>query len=144
MTQRILGLDYGSQRIGVSISDPLGITARPLLTVPRNPKVFLTLKELVQQESVAVIVVGMPYNLKGEKTQKAQEVAAFIEELRATTGCEIIPWDERFTTVIAQQTLRTMGTKRKKRDQKNGALDQMAAALILQSYLDSTKNSLSC
>lgn len=144
MMKRILGLDYGSQRIGVSISDPLGITAQPLLTLQRSDDVVKKLKELAEREAVSVIVVGMPYNLKGEKAFKAQEVSAFIEELRTETGCDIVPWDERFTTVIAQQTLRAMGTKRKDRNQKNGKLDQMSAAIILQSYLDSTKNSLSC
>ncbi len=142
--KRILGLDYGTQRIGVSLSDPLRITARPLTTLQQSTDIFYEIKNLVEKENVELIVVGMPYSLKGEKTQKAQEVSVFIEKLRQQTGCTVIPWDERFTTVIAQQTMLSMNTKKKKRREKNGTLDQMAAALILQSYLDSTKNSFCC
>ncbi|HOV99238.1 MAG TPA: Holliday junction resolvase RuvX [Bacteroidota bacterium] len=140
MAKRILGLDYGSQRIGVAISDPLNITARPLTTFQCDDDVFRNLLMLAQEESVEVFVVGMPYNLKGEKGQKAKEVQDFIDKLKEQTGCQVIQWDERFTTVMAQQTLLTMGTKRKDRNQKSGKLDQMAAAILLQSYLDSNQH----
>lgn len=144
MTKRIIGIDYGSRRIGVSLSDPLGITAQPYATLQNTERVYTELNEIAQREGVELFVVGMPYTLKGQQSQKAQEVTCFIEKLRQVTSCTVLPWDERFTTTIAQQTLRALGTKKKDRNQKSGRLDQMAAALILQSYLDSTKPSLSC
>jgi putative Holliday junction resolvase len=86
----------------------------------------------------------MPFNLKGEKAQKAQEVERFIELLKGVTTAEIIPWDERFTTTMAHQTMLDMGTKRGERRTNKGRIDAMAAAILLQSYLDSRKRSLSC
>ena len=89
-------------------------------------------------------VIGMPMTLKGERAAKAKEVELFVEHLRKETGLTVVMWDERYTTSIAQQTLRDMNVKKKGRDSKNGTLDSMAAAIILQGYLDSTKKSLSC
>ncbi|MCX7983387.1 MAG: Holliday junction resolvase RuvX [Bacteroidetes bacterium] len=142
MPKRILGIDYGTQRIGISLSDPLGIIAQPYTTLQNNKEVYTRLYEIAQKEDVELFVVGMPYNLKGQMTQKAREVIKFIEFLRQVTSCPVIPWDERFTTTIAHSTLRTLGTKKKDRNQKSGKLDQMAAALILQSYLDRNQPTL--
>jgi len=86
----------------------------------------------------------MPLNLKGEKGKKAQEVDAFIEKIRNATHVEVVHWDERFTTLIAHQTLLSMGTKREERRTKKGRVDSMAAAILLQGFLDSRKRSLSC
>ncbi|HXG38270.1 MAG TPA: Holliday junction resolvase RuvX [Bacteroidota bacterium] len=140
---RVLGIDYGSTRIGLSLSDPLRIIAQPFRTLINNGTLWSNLKTIVQEQHIQTVVVGMPLNLKGQKGKKAEEVEQFIERLKAETKCEVIVWDERFTSSIAQQTLLDMGTKKSQRRDK-GRIDAMAAAVILQSFLDSTKQSLSC
>jgi putative Holliday junction resolvase len=85
----------------------------------------------------------MPLNLKGAKGQKAHEVERFIARFKQETDCEVVIWDERYSSAIAQQTLRTMGTTKLQRRNKD-RVDAMAAAIILQSFLDSTKHSFSC
>ena len=140
---RVLGVDYGTVRIGLSVSDPLGIIAQPFQTLTNNDKFWVELKSIIGAQGIHLIVVGMPLNLKGEKGQKAQEVEQFIERVKKESKLEVIVWDERFTSVIAQQTLRSMGTKKSDR-QKKGQVDSMAAAVMLQSFLDNTKRSLSC
>ncbi len=141
--KRILGIDYGTRRIGVSISDPLGITAQALESVVNNDQGLKRLHAIITDQKVSLIVVGMPLNLKGERAQKAKEVETFIERVNKETDVEIVTWDERFTTTIAQQTLIQMGASRKDRRDR-GRVDAMAAAIILQGFLDSTKRSISC
>jgi putative holliday junction resolvase len=141
---RILGIDFGSKRIGLSISDPLGIIATPYTTLQNDVNIWIRLKEIVAGEAIAFVVIGMPITLRGEKRDKAKEVEAFAHTLHVETGVDVLSWDERFSTSIAQQTLLDMNTKKKLRNAKNGTLDSMAAAIILQSYLDSKKKSLSC
>jgi putative Holliday junction resolvase len=99
---------------------------------------------IIEKEAVDVVVVGMPLNLKGEKAQNAQEVERFIEALKTETAAAIVSWDERFTTTMAHRTMLDMGTKRQERRLNKGRIDAMAAAILLQSYLDSRKRSLSC
>jgi putative Holliday junction resolvase len=139
-----LGIDYGTRRIGISLSDPLQIIAQPFDTLPNDKLAIRQICEIVEKEAVDVVVVGMPLNLKGERAQKAQEVERFIESLMGETSAEIVSWDERFTTTMAHQTMREMGTKRQERRSNRGRIDAMAAAILLQSYLDSRKRSLSC
>jgi putative holliday junction resolvase len=141
---RILGIDFGSKRIGLSISDPLGIIATPFATLQNDSNIWNRLKEIVTSEAIAFVVIGMPMTLRGEKREKAQEVEAFARTLNSETGLEVLSWDERYSTSIAQQTMLDMNTKKKNRNAKDGTLDSMAAAIILQSYLDSKKKSLSC
>ena len=141
--QRILGIDYGSVRVGLSISDPLGLIAQPFEVFRNDASLFTNLGQVSARENVTLIVVGMPYNLKGQKAQKAEEVQKFIERLKVELGIEIFTWDERFTTTIANQTMLAMGTKKKERQKKDGRIDSMAAAVMLQGYLDSTKHSRS-
>ena len=143
-TRRIIGVDYGSKRIGISLSDPLGLFAQPRATLKNDESLWNELKHLAEKENVGLVVVGMPFNLKGEKARKAQEVQEFIEQLKQEIGLEVVLWDERFTTTIAQKTLLQMGTKKKDRRSNKQQIDAMAAAVILQSFLDSTKKSLSC
>ena len=143
-TKRVLGIDYGSERIGLSLSDPLGIIAHPIDPLKNNTTTLADLQHLSQQEHIKLIVVGMPFNLKGQRAQKAEEVQKFIELLKTNIDIEIVSWDERFTTTIAHKTMLTMGTKKKERQNKNGRIDSMAAAIMLQGYLDSTKQSHSC
>ncbi len=126
------------------MSDPLGIIATPYGTLENNGAVWNRFKEIVLKESIALIVIGMPMTLRGEKGQKAILVEKFIETLKSQTGLNVFTWDERYSTLIAQRTLMEMNTKKKNRNAKSGTLDSMAAAIILQSYLDSKKLSLSC
>jgi len=141
--RRILGVDYGSQRVGLSLSDPMGIIAQPVEALKNDSSLFIHLQQLSARENVKLIVVGMPFNLKGQHAQKADEVQKFIELLKAKLGIEVAVWDERFTTTIAHQTMLAMGTKKKERQKKDGRIDSMAAAIILQGFLDNTKHSYS-
>lgn len=142
--KRILGIDYGTRRVGVAISDPLRLLATAYASYSNNKELLVNLKTVVDKEDVEFIVVGMPLNLKGEKARAAQEVEEFIARLKESVGREVVSWDERFTTSMAQQTLLAFGTKKKERKARNGRVDSMAAALLLQGFLDSTKKSMSC
>jgi putative holliday junction resolvase len=138
--QRILGIDYGSKRVGLSLSDPLGLIAKPIEALKNDASLYANLKQISIRENVKLLVVGMPLNLKGLHAQKAEEVQKFVERLKVELSIEVETWDERFTTTIAQQTMIAMGTKKKERQAKNGRIDSMAAAIILQGYLDYIKN----
>jgi len=142
--KRVLGIDFGTSRIGISLSDPLLIIAQPYDTIRNDRGAMSTLSGIIEAEQVGLVIVGMPLNLKGEKGKKALEVEVFIEHLSRATQAEIVRWDERFSTRIAQRTLVDMGTKRQERRLDRGRIDAMAAAVLLQSYLDSRKRSLSC
>lgn len=139
--QRILGIDYGSQRIGLSLSDPLNLIAQPIKAMKNNSSLIADLKQLSIRENVKLIVVGMPLNLKGQHAQKAEEVQEFIEHLKSEIGIEVVKWDERFTTTIAQKTMISMGTKKKERQKRDGRIDSMAASIMLQGFLDSSRHS---
>jgi putative Holliday junction resolvase len=141
---RILGIDFGTRRIGVSISDPLHIIAQSLVTLANDTTVLQAIRDIVRREDVEMIVVGMPFNLKGEKASKAQEVEKFIGRLEEAIPVAVIRWDERFTSSLAHDTMIRMGTKRKERREDRGRIDAMAAAIMLQGFLDSQKRSLSC
>ncbi len=142
--RRVLGVDYGSVRIGVAVSDPLRIIAQSVATIPNNDAATTAIANFVQQYDAEIIVVGMPLTLKGEKGMKAEEVERFITKLSSLVTAEIVRWDERFTTQMAQRTLIDMGTTKKQRRTQKGRVDAMASALILQSFLDQTKHSLGC
>jgi putative holliday junction resolvase len=142
--KRIMGIDYGTRRIGISLSDPLQIIAQPFDTILNDKFCIKRICDILEKEAVDLVIVGMPLNLKGEKAQKAQEVEEFIELLKGQTSADIVSWDERFTTTMAHQTMREMGTKQQERRSNRGRIDSMAAAILLQSYLDSRKHSLSC
>ena len=138
MYKRILGIDYGTKRIGIAVSDPLRIIATGVTVLTNSPEIISEIKRLAVEYDVATIVVGMPFNLKGEKGAKAKEVDLFMHALAAGTGCEVVAWDERFTSHTAHETLRTMGATKKQRQSKP-KIDLMASALILQGYLDALK-----
>lgn len=142
--KRILGIDYGTTRIGLSLSDPLQIIAQPYKTLANSRQTISEICQILLKEDVGLIVVGMPFNLKGEKGKKAQEVEEFIKNIERATTTEVVHWDERFTTSIAHQTLLDMGTRRGERRNNKGRVDSMAAAILLQGFLDSRKRSLNC
>jgi putative holliday junction resolvase len=131
---RILGLDVGTVRIGVALSDPLGMTAQPLAVIERkreNP--YTAVQKLVEEHEVQRVVVGQPLQLDGKEGQAAQAVSAFVEQLRKHVTVPIELWDERMTTAAAQRMMIGGGARRDERKQN---IDKVAAALILQSYLD--------
>lgn len=132
---RILGIDYGTVRVGVAVSDPLNTIARPIGAFLNNASIFPTLAGIVKEYAVGLIVVGMPFTLRGENSQKGLEVEEFIRGLGSAVHVDIKTIDERFTSKMAEQTMLMMGTTRKQRREK-GRIDEMAAALILQNYLD--------
>jgi len=137
-SDRILGIDYGSKRIGIAISDPLKILAQGLGVVPNSPAAPSEIAEIVSRYGVNLIVVGMPLTLKGEVGHAGSGVRAFMDHLSKATGVEVVEWDERFTSRTAHDTLLEMGVKKKRRASKE-IIDTMAAALILQGYLDRRK-----
>ncbi|MDI6767471.1 MAG: Holliday junction resolvase RuvX, partial [Bacteroidota bacterium] len=134
-SNRILGIDFGSVRIGIAISDPIGIIAQGITVIQNSPNAFDEIKEVIEQYHPVKIVIGMPLNLKGEKGKKAEEVEIFVKELENRFHLEVILADERFTSKIAHRLLQEFGVKKKKRREKE-RIDKMAAALILQGYLD--------
>jgi putative Holliday junction resolvase len=133
---RILAIDFGERRIGLAISDPLGITAQGLPTIDTRKikDVFSHIKNIVRQRNVTKIVVGMPRNMNGSIGFKGEEVKRFMDRLARETGLEVIAWDERLTSVQSQRSMREMGTKQKKKE----IVDRISATLLLQNYLDST------
>ncbi len=129
---RILALDLGEARVGVALSDPLGMTAQPLEVVPRY-KLLQRLPELIAEYEVTRIVVGLPLRLDGSKGQAALAVKAAAKEIEDAVKLEVELWDERLTTAQAQRIM--IGADSSRKDRKAN-IDKVAAALILQSYLD--------
>jgi putative pre-16S rRNA nuclease len=130
----ILALDFGRARIGVAISDELQLLAHPLETIPANQQPVSRVAELVREKNIDHLVIGIPKRMNGQIGSAAAEVLEFVEKLRAILPCPIITWDERLTTAAANRALRDAG---KKTRQTRGYVDQVAAQMILQSYLDS-------
>lgn len=136
---RFLGMDYGSVRIGLSVSDPLKIIAQGFKTIPNNDSSLDEIISILAEQNIEKIIIGNPLNLKGEVSTKAEEVNAFVKKLQERTSLEVILLDERFTSVMAQRSIISMGTKKKQRQNNKGKVDEIAAAILLQGYLDSRK-----
>jgi putative Holliday junction resolvase len=130
---RILGLDFGRARIGVSISDELQMLAHPLETIPANEEPASRVAEIVREKQVDHVVAGIPRQMNGQIGTAATEALEFVEKLRAILPCPVVTWDERLTTVAAHRALRDAG---KKTRHTRSYVDQVAAQMILQSYLD--------
>ena len=129
----ILALDFGRARIGAAISDELQLLAHPLETIPANKHAPARIAEIAREKKVDHVVAGVPRQMNGQIGPAATEVLQFVEKLRAILPCPVVTWDERLTTVAAQRALRDAG--KKTRDTR-GYIDQVAAQMILQSYLD--------
>jgi putative Holliday junction resolvase len=129
----ILALDFGQARIGAAISDELQLLAHPLETIPANQQAFSRVAEIVGERKIDHVVAGLPRRMNGQMGTAATEVLQFVEKLRAILPCPVVTWDERLTTVAAHRALRDAG--KKTRDTR-GYIDQVAAQMILQSYLD--------
>ena len=135
---RILGLDVGSKRIGIAVSDPLGITAQGLETLQRKNKRtdFENLERLIRENEVKEIVVGLPLRMSGAEGTQAEKMQAFAQELRRRFGLPVHLWDERLTSAEANRLLRETELSIKKRGK---AVDRMAATLILQGWMESRR-----
>jgi len=133
--RRVLALDVGSKRIGVAVSDPLGITAQGLPTIQRQNKRrdLETLRQLLANYAVREIVIGLPLRLSGAEGTQSEKMRAFADLLRSEFGVTVHLWDERWTSTQANRLLREAELSIEKRAQ---AVDRMAAVLILQSWLE--------
>ena len=136
---RIMGLDYGSKTVGVAVCDSLGITAQSVETITRKDenklrRTLARIEALIGEYAIERIVLGYPKNMNntiGERCKKTEEIKAVLER---RTGLPVILWDERLTTVSAERVLMESGVRRERRKEH---VDQIAAAIILQGYLDS-------
>lgn len=136
--ERIIGIDFGRKRTGLAVSDPLGIFASPLDTVPAA-KIIDYLKNYAQKETIVLFVVGMPVNMNGAPSQAAADVEVFLRTLRnAFPAVPVQLEDERFTSVLAHRAMIDGGMKASRRRDK-AEVDKISASIILQSYLDRKK-----
>ena len=138
---RILGLDFGSKTVGVAVSDGLLLTAQGVETIERKDesklrKTCARIEELIAEYEVTEIVLGLPKNMNNTMGERAEKSLAFKEMLEKRTGLPVVMWDERLTTVAANRAMMEGGVRRENRGE---FVDSMAAALILQGYLDSLK-----
>lgn len=135
MPSRILALDYGTKRIGVALSDELGWTAQPLETYERRTldRDIVHIHDLVRTHEVGQVLLGLPLRLNGEEGPAVQAVHEFLARLGEALPVPIVTWDERMTTKAAEEMLIAADVSRKKR---KGVVDRVAAAILLQSYLE--------
>ena len=133
---RALGIDHGTKRIGIAVSDELGIIAQPLEFIPAEPFAdFLKrLKEIIREKQVEQLVLGMPRNMDGSYGPAALKVQEFAAVLRDSVAVPLALWDERLTSAQANRLLIQANVRR---DQRKEKVDKTAAAILLQSYLDS-------
>ena len=139
MKERWIGLDYGTKTVGVAVSDMLGITAQGVETITRKSgkklrQTLARIEALIQEYQAERIILGLPKNMNNTLGARAEETVSFKEMLERRTGLEVILWDERLTTVESERILMEGGVRREYRKER---IDWMAAALILQSYMDS-------
>ncbi len=136
---RIMGLDFGSKTVGVAVSDSLLITAQGLEIIRRKEenklrRTLARIEELIEEYEVEEIVLGLPKNMNATEGIRVELTMEFREKLERRTGLPVVMWDERLTTVVAQKTMIEAGIRRENRKEY---VDKIAAALILQGYLDS-------
>jgi len=133
--KRLLGIDLGQVRVGLAISDELGMLAHPLETFPADSskKLVAHIVTLVRERTIACVVVGLPRNMDGSAGPAAEQALDFVKKLTARVACPVVTWDERLTTVAANRALHEAGRKTRT---TRGHVDQVAAQMILQGYLD--------
>jgi putative Holliday junction resolvase len=141
---RALALDVGDRRIGVAIGDPTGTIARPLTTLHRGSreKDFAALADMVAQNQVALVVVGRPLSLDGTEGPQARKVTRYALALARRLAVPIVFWDERYSTAEASEILQRNRTGTQRGARTSGELDAIAAAVILQRYLDAQQAGL--
>lgn len=140
--RKVLALDVGERRIGVAVSDPTGTLARPLKALARGSREedVTAIAALVAAEGAELVVVGRPLSLDGSEGPQARRVARYAEMLAARLPVPVVLWDERYTTAEAEEILRRRSEKQRRHARAVGDLDAIAAAVILQSYLDSGRD----
>jgi putative Holliday junction resolvase len=130
---RILGIDYGEKRVGLALSDPMQMIASPYKTIPNKPDLIVAIQSIMKAEIVEIVVVGLPKGMKGQETAQTKHVTSFVENLNQNDiKVELV--DERLTSISAKKALVEQGIKT---GHNKGLIDQTAAAIILQQYLDS-------
>lgn len=135
---RILSIDYGKKRTGIAVSDQLQIIANGLTTVETS-KIFDFLSEYLQKEDVSCIVVGLPKQMNNEPSENMKRVEPFVNRLKKLyPQIPVEYWDERFSSKMAEQTMRDAGLKKKDRQNKE-LVDEISAAIILQGYMESRR-----
>lgn len=141
MPKRVLSIDFGEKRIGLAVSDPLGITAQGLETLMNlgKARTMEALVKLCREREIGEIVIGLPVNMKGDHGPKAKEILEWIPELQAATSVPVKTWDERLSSREAGRLMIEEGLSRKKQKEQS---DRLAATLILQSYLDLKRREL--
>ena len=133
---RILAIDYGQKRTGLAVTDPLAITANPLLTV-ETPRLMDWLADYLSREVVSEVVIGYPTRLNGQESDSMQYIRPFTERFRQRfPQIPLIPYDERFTSTLAHRAMIDGGMKKKQRQDK-AVVDRIAACIILEDYLNS-------
>lgn len=135
---RLLGLDYGTKTVGVALSDPLGVTAQPVETITRKSpnklrKTLARIETLIAENNVEKIILGYPKNMNNTVGDRAEDAVSFKEHLERRTGLPVVLWDERLTTMESERILMSGGVRRENR---KAVIDQLAASIILQSYMD--------
>ncbi len=134
---RIMGIDYGEVRVGIALSDPLQIISRPYKVLKNSDdSLFIELNEIIKSENVGKIILGLPLNLEGKDSQKTLEVRKFAEELQKKVPVPVEFFDERYTTVEANEVLKSMGINIR---ESRKVIDKIAASLILKSFLENIK-----
>ena len=133
---RVLGLDYGERRIGLALSDPLGIIAKPLTIIDRKKTEdhISEISKIIAEKKITSIVVGLPITLKGHYSKQTEIVLNFIDQLKSDLQIPVVAIDERLSSVAAEKSLRAQSIKT---GHEKGRVDETAAAIFLQEYLDS-------
>jgi putative Holliday junction resolvase len=136
MKRRVMGIDYGTARIGIALSDELQMLAHPAETiiVSKTANPAARVAAIAQEKNVERILIGMPRHMNGSVGGSAEEAQKFAEKLKPLVSCAVQSWDERLSTVAAHRAMQEAG---KSTRETRGYIDQVAAQLILQSYLDS-------
>ena len=135
---RIIGLDYGTKTVGVAVSDALGLTAQGVETITRKEEnklrqTLARIEAIIEEYEVTKIVVGLPKNMNNTIGDRAEKTGAFADMLRRRTGLSVVLWDERMSTVASERVLMEGNVRR---EDRKTYIDKMAAAFILQGYLD--------
>lgn len=139
---RVIGLDYGTKTVGVAISDETKLIAQPLLTIERKQanklrQTYAAIEKIISEQDVELIVLGLPKNMNNTEGERVEATKEFKEALERRTGLEVVLVDERLTTVEANRILEDTGVALSARKEH---IDKMAAAIILQNYLDREYN----
>lgn len=136
---RILAIDFGKKRTGIAVTDPGQIIANALTTVD-TPKLLDFLKDYTDKEQVELFVVGLPIQTNGRPSENQQRVRGFVSRLKkAIPQIPVTFYDERFTSVLAHQTILESGVRKKRRREDKGLVDEISACIILQDYMEGNR-----